>query len=111
LELYKSPPNSLLEDLVVGLLVDTVRDLLVVLVAEAGLVSGVVNLCKRLSASDEKQDVAVGGYERLVTCLSAKPCAALLPLRESLALSMSPDIVVVLVGGIGWLVVKCFRCE
>lgn len=33
-----------MEDLVVGLLVDAVGDLLVVLVAEAGLVGGVVNL-------------------------------------------------------------------
>jgi len=32
------------EDLVVGLLVDAVGDLLVVLVAEASLVGGVVNL-------------------------------------------------------------------
>jgi len=34
----------LVEDLVVGLLVDSIGDLLVVLVAEASLVSGVVNL-------------------------------------------------------------------
>lgn len=34
----------------------------------------------------------------MLTCLSAKPWAALLPLRESLALSMSPDIFVVLRG-------------
>jgi hypothetical protein len=45
----------------------------------------------------------------VLTCLSAKPWAALLPLRESLALSMSPDMFVVwksrLVGrGIGLLV-------
>ena len=36
------------------------------------------------------------GHERVLTCLSAKPWAALLPLRESLALSMSPDIFVIL---------------
>lgn len=46
---FKIIPRSsallLVEDLVVGLLVDSVGDLLVVLVPEASLVSGVVNLC------------------------------------------------------------------
>jgi hypothetical protein len=48
IEVVQKSSTLLLEDLVVGLLVDTVRDLLVVLVAEASLVSGVVNLCIRL---------------------------------------------------------------
>jgi hypothetical protein len=48
IEVMQNSSTLLLEDLVVGLLVDTVGDLLVVLVAEASLVSGVVNLCIRL---------------------------------------------------------------
>lgn len=43
--IQESSALLLVEDLVVGLLVDTVGDLLVVLVAEASLVGGVVNLC------------------------------------------------------------------
>lgn len=38
-----------MEDLVVGLLVDAVGDLLVVLIAEASLVGRVVNLCVNVS--------------------------------------------------------------
>ena len=41
----ESSTLPLVEDLVVGLLVDAVGDLLVVLVTEASLVSGVVDLC------------------------------------------------------------------
>jgi hypothetical protein len=48
IEVMQNSSTLLLEDLVVGLLVDTVGDLLVVLVTEASLVSGVVNLCVRL---------------------------------------------------------------
>ena len=45
IKISQSPSTLLLvEDLVVGLLVDSIGDLLVVLVAEASLVSGVVNL-------------------------------------------------------------------
>ena len=38
------------KDLVVGLLVDAVGDLLVVLVAHTVLVGGLINLCEQLSA-------------------------------------------------------------
>lgn len=43
--MMKSHQTLLLEDLLVGLLVDAVGDLLVVLVTKAGLVGGVVDLC------------------------------------------------------------------
>jgi hypothetical protein len=43
--IQESSALLLVEDLVVGLLVDAVGDLLVVLVTEASLVGGVVNLC------------------------------------------------------------------
>ena len=85
-----------MEDLVVGLLVDAVGDLLVVLVTEASLVSGVVNLCVYCQHWNKTEVGQRGGHERVLTCLSAKPWAALLPLRESLALSMSPDMFVIL---------------
>lgn len=84
-----------MEDLVVGLLVDAIGDLLVVLVTEASLVGGVVNLCIYCQHCKKTEAGQRGGHERVLTCLSAKPWAALLPLRESLALSMSPDMFVV----------------
>ena len=83
-----------MEDLVVGLLVDAIGDLLVVLVTKASLVGSVVNLLCDVSI---EKGLSVGNrdwYERVLTCLSAKPWAALLPLRESLALSISPDMFV-----------------
>lgn len=43
--IQESSALLLVEDLVVGLLVDAVGNLLVVLVTEASLVGGVVNLC------------------------------------------------------------------
>jgi hypothetical protein len=45
IKMFQRPPSLLLEDLVVGLLVDSIGDLLVVLVTEASLIGGAVNLC------------------------------------------------------------------
>lgn len=61
-----------MEDLVVGLLVDAIGDLLVVLITKTGLVGGVVNFWK-CGQHWKENDIAMGEYKRLVTCLSAKP--------------------------------------